>query len=125
MASTSVVTSSRRSIRREKTVEKPLPAELLEFQSPTASLIESPIKPGARSILKLVVTALITSVVVLAVFPVDTVVSGGGRVVSTKPNILIQPLEPAIVREIKVREGQTVHAGDVLARLDPTFSNAD
>ena len=37
----------------------------------------------------------------------------------------MQPLETAIVRSIDVREGQQVHAGDVLARLDPTFAAAD
>ena len=29
------------------------------------------------------------------------------------------------MRAINVREGQKVHAGEVLARLDPTFSGAD
>ena len=38
---------------------------------------------------------------------------------------MVQPLETAIVRSIEVHEGEKVHAGQVLARLDPTFAAAD
>jgi len=38
---------------------------------------------------------------------------------------VLQALEAAIVRSIDVHEGQTVKAGQVLARLDPTFAAAD
>src|SRR6185312_15931080 len=68
------------------------------------------------------VVALIT---VAGIIPVDQVVTARGIVVSQAPTILVQPLETAIVRSIEVREGQRVHAGDVLARLDPTFAEAD
>ena len=37
----------------------------------------------------------------------------------------MQPLETAIVRSIDVTRGREVHAGQVLARLDPTFAAAD
>ena len=56
---------------------------------------------------------------------VDQVVTARGVVVSQSPTILVQPLETAIVRSIEVSEGQLVHAGDVLAKLDPTFAAAD
>ena len=45
--------------------------------------------------------------------------------VSRAANIVVQPLETAIVRSIEVREGQQVKAGELLARLDPTFAVAD
>src|SRR5262249_12786597 len=62
----------------------------------------------------------------LAVVPIDMVVTtGGGRVVAMQPTVVVQPLETAIVRAINVHEGQVVRAGEVLARLDPTFSAAD
>jgi hemolysin D len=46
-------------------------------------------------------------------------------VVSQAPPLVVQPLETAIVRSIDVSEGQNVHEGDLLARLDPTFASAD
>ena len=39
--------------------------------------------------------------------------------------MVVQPLETSIVRSIDVHEGEAVHAGQVLARLDPTFAAAD
>jgi hemolysin D len=94
-------------------VQPMLPA-LLEFESPTAALIEAPVKPAARSILWTVVSAVIASTAIAALFPIDMVVTGSGRVVLLPPTTVVQPLETAIVR-----------AGELLARLDPTFSAAD
>ena len=37
----------------------------------------------------------------------------------------IQPFETGIVRAIRVHDGQSVKAGDVLIDLDPTMSTAD
>jgi HlyD family secretion protein len=39
--------------------------------------------------------------------------------------MVLQPLETAIIRSLDVKVGQTVHAGQTLATLDPTFSQAD
>jgi hemolysin D len=52
-------------------------------------------------------------------------VTAQGVVVARSPTIVVQPLETAIVRSIDVHEGEVVHAGQVLARLDPTFAAAD
>ena len=102
-----------------------MPPALLEFESPTAALLEAPVKPAARSVLWSVVSAVIASTAIAALFPMDMVVTGSGRVVSLQATNVVQPLETAIVRAINVREGQTVRAGEVLASLDPTFSGAD
>ena len=61
----------------------------------------------------------------MGLIPVDRVVTAQGRVVSRSPTLVLQALEAAIVRSIDVHEGQTVQAGQVLARLDPTFAAAD
>ena len=73
----------------------------------------------------LVVALLVLLVVVAASFKVDIIVAAGGRLVPDGPPVLLQPLERAVVRELRVKAGDTVHKGDVLARLDPTFTQAD
>jgi hemolysin D len=61
----------------------------------------------------------------MGLIPIDRVVTAQGKVVSREPLLVVQPLETSVVRSIDVTEGQSVHAGDVLARLDPTFAAAD
>jgi hemolysin D len=68
---------------------------------------------------------VVVMVATMGLIPVDQVVTAKGIAVSRAPTILVQPLETAIVRSIDVHEGQQVRAGQVLARLDPTFAAAD
>ena len=98
---------------------------MLEFQSPTAALIARPIPLMSRMTIWLITTLVASAFVVMGVFPIDRVVTAQGRVASEAKNIVVQPLEVSILRSIDVVEGQHVHAGDLLARLDPTFATAD
>jgi HlyD family type I secretion membrane fusion protein len=100
-------------------------AALLEFEVPTAALLAMPVRPAARSILWIVVSLVAAGAAAAALVPIDMVVTAAGRVIAMQPTVVVQPLETAIVREIGIREGEAVHAGQVLARLDPTFSTAD
>jgi hemolysin D len=98
---------------------------ILEFQSPTSAVIARPIPVGARMTTWIVAGAILSSLAVMGLYPVDKVVTVPGKVVAESPNIVVQPLDTSIVREISVHEGQVVHAGDLLAMLDPTFAAAD
>ncbi len=98
---------------------------LLEYQSPSAALIEQRVPAASRYTLWVLASMFIVALVLSATLPIDRVVVSQGKVVTTNSNIVIQPLETAIVRSIDVREGQIVKAGQVLARLDPTFAAAD
>ena len=101
-----------------------LPA-ILEFQWPSTAIVNAPDSAlGARHRLDRRQHGL-RMVAAMGLIPVDQVVTARGIVVSQSPTILVQPLETAIVRSIDVREGQAVKAGELLARLDPTFAAAD
>lgn len=98
---------------------------LLEFHSPTAALTVVPALPGARGTIWVVCSLAAACIGAAALIPIDKVVTTQGKVVAQSATSVVQPLETAIVRSIDVREGQVVHKGDVLARLDPTFATAD
>jgi HlyD family secretion protein len=98
---------------------------ILEYQSPSSAIINMPMPRIARS-LTLTVTSMIVVLFTLSgVIEVDRVVTAQGIVVAQSPTIVVQPLEAAIVRTIEVHVGDVVHAGQILARLDPTFAQAD
>lgn len=98
---------------------------ILEFQWPSTAVANAPIPRVARSMVWIISSLVVALITLAALIPVDQVVTTRGLVVSQSPNILVQPLETAIVRSIEVREGQRVKAGQLLARLDATFASAD
>ncbi len=110
---------------RSATSDDPTLPVVLEFQSPSAGILAMPVPRSARGTVWVIGSMFAACVVALGVIHVDRVVTATGRVVSRSANIVVQPLETAIVRSIEVHEGQQVHAGDLLARLDPTFAVAD
>ncbi|HEY1936174.1 MAG TPA: HlyD family type I secretion periplasmic adaptor subunit [Acetobacteraceae bacterium] len=101
-----------------------LPA-ILEFQSPSTAIINAPIPLGARRVTWIITSMLFAMVVVMSIIRIDQVVSAQGIVIAKSSNLVVQPLETAIVRSIDVHPGEQVHAGQILARLDPTFAAAD
>ncbi len=98
---------------------------ILEFQQPSTAIINATVPRSARGTVWVVFSMVVALIAVAGVLPVDQVVTARGIVVSQAATILVQPLETSIVRSIDVREGQRVRAGDLLARLDPTFAEAD
>jgi len=105
--------------------DDPTAPALLEFQWPSTAVANAPIPRTARGIVWIIASLVAALLTLAGLIPVDQVVTTRGLVVSQSPNILVQPLETAIVRSIEVREGQRVQKGQVLARLDPTFATAD
>lgn len=126
MANEVATISPGRSVREKKgSVERSATMAILEFQSPSAELIARPIPWSGRIVIWSITAAVAAFAIVAGVFPIDRVVTSSGKVVSKANNIVIQPLDTAIVRQINVHEGEIVHKGDILAQLDPTFATAD
>ncbi len=80
-------------------------------------------RAGARH--RFVLAGFVVALFVMAVMTRWTASSPapGGEIVTSQPTVVVQSLDPAIIKAINVREGQRVKAGDVLAALDPTFAN--
>ncbi len=114
-----------RRARRHVDNDDEMPQDLLEFNSPSAALVAMPPSALARYMVWVVASMAVVMMIVMGTFPLDRVVSTPGELVSTAPTLLVQPLDPAIVTSIDVKEGEVVHKGQVLAHLDPTLSGAD
>ncbi|MBS1063505.1 HlyD family type I secretion periplasmic adaptor subunit [Gluconobacter wancherniae] len=102
-----------------------MPVALLEFHSPTAGLVNIPATPSAQYIVWVIGALFTASLLAMILFPLNRVVSTPGRLISTQPTIVVQPLETSIVRSIDVHVGDFVHKGQILAHLDPTITEAD
>ncbi len=98
---------------------------LLEFQSPSTAIVNAPVPRGARGTIWIVASLFGAIILAASTIRVDQVVTANGEVVSRAATLVVQPLETAIIRSIEVRVGEKVHAGQILARLDPTFATAD
>lgn len=93
---------------------------------PDADEIErKPLPRYLQSTIHLLLGGFVVFLVWASFSEVDRVVLAQGQLVNPTPNIVVQPLETSIIRSIDVRVGQVVRKGEVLARLDPTFAQAD
>jgi hemolysin D len=98
---------------------------ILEYQSPSTAITGMPMPRIARGVTLTLSSMIAVLFLVAAAINVDRVVTATGLVVARSPTLVVQPLEAAIVRSIEVNPGDVVHAGQILARLDPTFATAD
>jgi HlyD family secretion protein len=98
---------------------------ILEYQSPSTAIVNAPVPRVARGISWTVGSMVLACFAAMTIIKVDKVVTAQGKVIPRAAMIVVQPLETSIVRSIDVNEGEQVHAGQILARLDPTFAAAD
>ena len=93
-----------------------------------ASLRDLESTPPARALAALLWTLVALGVALLAwavVTQLDIVAAASGRLVPSSQVKTVQSAEPGIVREILVRDGDRVAAGQVMLRLDATIAGAD
>lgn len=103
----------------------PLPAVIVEFH-PDAVELEERIPPRTARLTLYGVTALIGAALLWATLSsIDEIVVAPGKLITTQPTIIVQPLETSIIRSIDVATGDVVKAGQTLAKLDATFSQSD
>ena len=94
-----------------------LPAEL--------ELVETPVHPAPRWTMRLLVALTVIALLIGILGRLDIVVTASGQFI---PNARVKTIQPAItgvVREIGVKDGQRVAAGQLLMKLDTTQAVAD
>jgi HlyD family secretion protein len=79
----------------------------------------------AHLALYMVALLIVAAVAWASLSHVDKIVTAQGKLTTTQPSLVVQPLETSVIREIHVAVGDVVHRGQPLATLDPTFPKAD
>lgn len=95
------------------------------FQKDTEAIQNAPDPFLARITLHLLALFVIGGILWASLSYLDKIVASQGKIISVEPNVMVQPLEMAVIKQILVRSGDVVRKGQVLATLDPTFTQAD
>lgn len=100
-------------------------ASALDFSPPLLRLQDMPPNPLGRKVLWLLI-ALLVALLLWATFGrLDIVAVAEGKLIPESYVKIVQPAESGIVKEILVREGQSVKSGQILMRMDTLISEAD
>lgn len=99
----------------------PAPRAVIDYDF--QSILAAP--PKQRLVLWLMAALIAIAAVGLFVAKVDMIVSANGKLTTRDSPIVVQPIDTSVVRSVAVRVGDKVKAGEVLAVLDPTFTEAD
>lgn len=112
------------SIRHQLDAPEKLRYELA-FLPAQLELVETPVHPAPRWTMRVLVTLAILILLIGVVGRLDIVVTAKGKFVPNERVKIIQPAMTGVVREILVRDGQQVTAGQLLVKLDTTQAAAD
>jgi len=100
-------------------------AAALEFQADLDRLVLEPLSLLLR-MWPFLGAALVAALVLVAAFTkLDIVVTATGRLATDAPPVILQPLGRAVLQDLLVKPGDTVVAGQIVARLDSTLTDAD
>lgn len=99
---------------------RPLRGDDIAFLSPLQQAQQHEPAHAATWAVYLMLAALVVALVWAALAQVDMVTRAESRVIPVGREQVIASLEGGILRELKVREGEAVSAGQALALLDPT-----
>ena len=88
-------------------------------------IVETPPSPIGRTIGATIILLFCAALAWAWWGTIDIVASATGKIVPSGRTKVIQPFETGVVRSIRVQDGQSVKAGDVLIELDPTVNAAE
>lgn len=107
------------------TLPAPATPDYHDFSPPLLRLQEAPPNPLGRTMLRVQAGMLGFLILWALIGKLDIVAVAEGKLVPQSYLKIVQPAEAGIVKEILVREGETVKAGQVLMRMDTLITEAD
>ena len=96
-----------------------------QFLPAALELQETPVSPAPRIAMWLILSFALIAFLWAIFGHMDVVATAHGKIVPNDRTKVIQPIETATVKAIRVSDGQAVKAGDVLIELDATAAAAD
>lgn len=96
-----------------------------QFLPAALELQETPVSPAPRIAMWLILCFALIALLWAIFGHMDVVAIAHGKIVPNDRTKVIQPIETATVKAIRVSDGQAVKAGDVLIELDATTATAD
>lgn len=100
-------------------------ADELAYLPAHMELIETPVNPVPNFAIWTLIAVFLTALAWACFGYLDIVAVAPGKTVLGGRTKIVQPLEPAVVKAIRVSDGQRVKAGEVLIELDSSFTSAD
>ena len=100
-------------------------ADPADFAPPLLRIQEKPPPPLAGWMLRLLLALLAAVLAWAALGRLDIVAVADGKLVPASYLKIVQPAEQGIVKQILVKEGEAVKAGQVLIRMDAVLTEAD
>ena len=97
----------------------------LAFQPAQLELVETPVHPAPRWAIRILVILSVLILLIGILGRLDIVVTAKGKFVPNERVKIIQPAITGVVRQILVRDGRRVNAGQALLVLDATQAAAD
>jgi HlyD family secretion protein len=96
-----------------------------DFKSDATAIEEAPVPVSAHAALYVFLTLLVVAVIWSVVGQVDRIVVAQGKIATRDPMLVMQPFTTSRIVSINVQAGDHVVKGQVLARFDPVFAEAD
>jgi HlyD family secretion protein len=96
-----------------------------DFQPDAAAIEDAPVPLSAHAVLYVVLLLLIAAIAWSIIGTVDRIVVAPGKIATRTPTLVIQSFSTSRILEIDVKPGDHVVQGQVLAKFDPSFAQAD
>jgi hemolysin D len=100
-------------------------ADEVAFLPAALSLQDTPVHPAPRRLAWGLMVLFVLAILWASLGKIDIVAVAPGRIIVSERTKVIQPLEASVVKRVLVKDGDRVHAGQVLVELDPTVASAD